>query len=523
MAPTLARTVIPASAVTVVGARLRDDPANRKKSRPAFDRSRVSAAPFDYYGPIAHAAISQPPPPTNMKAIPFFRACYGAVLLLSTTASVFADKASDLFITHQGGKPDEIYVKHKEQTGRYYKLGDKIKLKARQDEQVNIFITDANPLVFTYKLGEQTKTPTADYEALKKLAGALKQIFSQKTAETSGAPLVVPPKLTKLTLNGAEISPVSLEADITALATEVGKIDHTIEASLSGPPTGRDVFDITVVTEKVTSLKDSVKFFQALEEAQLAPNRETIKAEFENQPAATFISPLELAKTHRDIQMIFEARAKLATLLEQTQSFIKDLKNYQQASAKPFRIGSVNGDNANDISQPVIIGGTTDGAAIPAVKSFQELHDGVYDFVFSPEQSFHYRISGGVIYSFVRNPEYSVATDAAGKVTIAEKSSDYNEVSGALALNVYPDRLFDEGVKWFGQIGVSPAKDANAFLLGAGFDAFDKLSLGAGIIYQQRRELAGGQTVGMPLAKAEDLNVNHRFHTGFYILFGVSF
>lgn len=59
----------------------------------------------------------------------------------------------------------------------------------------------------------------------------------------------------------------------------------------------------------------------------------------------------------------------------------------------------------------------------------------------------------GAIYSFVDNPEFSVKEDDNGNRTIIESSNDYNELSGAVMLNVIPNFAFQDQVEPFFQIG----------------------------------------------------------------------
>jgi len=94
-------------------------------------------------------------------------------------------------------------------------------------------------------------------------------------------------------------------------------------------------------------------------------------------------------------------------------------------------------------------------------------------FVVLAAQSFHYRISAGVVYCFVRNPEYSVASGTGGTLTIAEKAADYNEVSGAVALKCIQTLVRRRREMVWADRRIAREGRQRA-PLGAGFAAFDK-------------------------------------------------
>lgn len=464
--------------------------------------------------------------------VSFRSLAYRAVVLSAATTGLIFSRAgavppaSEVIITHQKEK-GQILVQHGKPLG-VFPAGKEIKLRAKHDEQVSFIVADSNTLVFDYKLGELKDANTSDYEAFKKLAEAFAKAFPTKADESPAPVLLGARAISKR--NPAppttDTAPVILSVDgVTVDAREVveaarelsrsGKqIPGVVRKSMSAPLTDED-FDAAHAEAHLATMQDLLKFFHTIARDPLAKNIQV-----------TGQAPMnlrELETKYPDIGIRFSVRAELAQDVLAFQQFVDAYKKYRRELVERVVVGRVNGHNQLDRSQPVIIAANPAFTSDPTVQKYVSDHSGAYTFVVSPLQTFRYKIGAGAIYSFVRNPEYSVASSPSGTLTVAEKSSDYNKLGGAVTLNVYPDKLFDEGVKWFGQLGASPAKDANALLLGAGFDAYSKFNLSAGIIYQQRRELGGGQTVGATLAKAEDLNVRHRFKTGFYIQLGLAY
>ncbi len=428
-------------------------------------------------------------------------------------------ESSDARIKHRE-KAGEISV---EQYGRQrrYKPGDAIPLRARPKDDVKLIVTDPNNFVFTYKLGERTEAYTADYEALKKLAEALAGIFKQPAATPSKTEAVAIQRVAEsVSAGGVTVKFEEGRKAASELATALGTIVNLPSLSLTRPLTDAD-FNPVEVEGLLGTIDQLLAFFGEVEIAMLRLQSPLIIVSYDDG-SLTRMTAEDFWQAFAPLRPVFDVRQRLAILRDGVRAFVADYKAYLQD--RPGRlVATVTVDAQKDITQPVIIAPNPAYANDPAVKAEQASFAGTYNFVISPAQSFHYRIGAGLIYSFVRNPDYSVATAADGTLTITEKSADYNEVGGAVALNIYPDRFFHEGVKWFGQIGASPAKDAHALFAGAGFFAFEKFTLAAGLIYQQRRELGGGQTVGATLAKAEDLNVRVAFKAGFYVQLGVDF
>ena len=158
---------------------------------------------------------------------------------------------------------------------------------------------------------------------------------------------------------------------------------------------------------------------------------------------------------------------------------------------------------------------------------------GNFQLNFERKSYVRYAISPGVVYSFVEDPEFKVKEDSQGNRTIAKTSNDYKALSGAVMLNIIPEKLFETNFEPFLQLGASADSDNIGLLLGAGFSVFafpnDKnevqraLTLSGGVIWQQVEKLQDGLHVGDSLIKSDDLKTDKEMDTGFYLMLGATF
>jgi hypothetical protein len=166
---------------------------------------------------------------------------------------------------------------------------------------------------------------------------------------------------------------------------------------------------------------------------------------------------------------------------------------------------------------------------------------------FPPKQSYHIGASVAAVYSFVRNPTYSVSTTN-GALTIAETANDYNKVTGAVAINITPDTVFNQFAQPHAELGIVPDSAKFGVFAGIGFtflssanaatstqsangasaskasgsnSMFQGLEFNLGVMYQKINELAPGLSVGQTVATTQALKVNSIYKTGLYLGFGV--
>jgi hypothetical protein len=154
----------------------------------------------------------------------------------------------------------------------------------------------------------------------------------------------------------------------------------------------------------------------------------------------------------------------------------------------------------------------------PGTQAYQDMRLGTYEINVKPKERLSLSLGAGVIYSFVRDPEFSVATGADGVLMIARKEDDYAEFDGAVVLNVTGAdwKLF--GVHPFVQIGVAPSSEHLAVLAGVGLQLFDKGAISLGAIYQRVQRLSPGLFEGQVIDDADALRTDHEFKTGLYLM-----
>jgi hypothetical protein len=181
-------------------------------------------------------------------------------------------------------------------------------------------------------------------------------------------------------------------------------------------------------------------------------------------------------------------------------------------------IATLSFDAANNQAQPILVDANSKFSAYlsPTAQDFQKSHLGTYTITLEPYQSVHLRPSVGTIYSFVHTTNYGTAYNASGTLKITGNTSNYAAFSGVAAIDIVPDRFFDQGTEFFGQLGIAASSNVG-ILAGVGIRAYKAFSITAGVIYQRVNELKGGQYVGQTLAAASDLQTDKAFKAGFYL------
>ncbi|GAB5561310.1 MAG: hypothetical protein SynsKO_29570 [Synoicihabitans sp.] len=468
-----------------------------------------------------------------------------SALLANSATAQLGQSSSDFEIKHLQEK-GKVQVTYQNKTWNA-NAGETISLRAPRGDKVNLIVTNPNTLLLSYKLGEQTETDTADYAALKAFATALKGFFGAVDAtaeeakvasgeaadhnqdEKEGALIsTLPPETAMLKLEGVTLTDSALEG-IGELVSTFGNIPTWVEQSTDSESLDYDIRETQNMLKKIVQIS---AFLDQLEnQLLLGPSSDSIEAFDGNGGALGFYSANGIMTDTTGFGAVlggvYQARNRLQELRDYVAKFHTDFIAYQTAvAANRLAIGEVVVKATKDISQPVEISANSTYVVATnraATTDFQDKQLGNYTLLISPRQSFHLRPGVGVIYSFVKNPEYGVASNEDGSIRVTENTADYNEFSGVISLNIYPDRWFNEPVKPFLQLGASPTTESKALLLGLGFSAYKKFNLSVGGIYQERRTLGGGQSVGDILSAAEDLEVNHEFKSGIFVQVGVDF
>ncbi|MGA2779360.1 MAG: hypothetical protein ABSF94_17530 [Steroidobacteraceae bacterium] len=177
---------------------------------------------------------------------------------------------------------------------------------------------------------------------------------------------------------------------------------------------------------------------------------------------------------------------------------------------------------------------------LTSVSSDISSHAGDYKIDLKTKELIDFSVSAAAIYSFVKNPSYSAQT-ANAKLTIMETNTDYNKLSGAVALNMTPDKWDSYYVRPHLQVGLVPDSSKTAVFLGLGFSAgspgskssstsgsskqsssSSQLDFNIGAIYQKTTELGAGLAVGQTVATTQDLKTDTAYKVGLYLGIGYS-
>ncbi len=427
--------------------------------------------------------------------------------------------------------------------GRYESIkpfaakGGTLKVRAGNNDRVYIDIVDANPLVFNYSLGEQVNTPTADYNAIKAFASGLATMFTGGAAATTRAQpenwdkaLSTSGKKT-LTIN----TTVKLPDDLDALAW-VAKMFEDIPKKVKDSIDSPTVLLAYPSPDDVKNLSQAERLLTFVEEVANLTLKNTGSVTLGSEGAQSVSIPIEGFNRIHDgdvgrIVTLANRTKDVRTMVELMRKFIADVGAYNRILFGQLRdgkavpglaMGYIAADNQSDAKRALKITPNSSYDPSSALKDYQSKHIGDYTLQVSPAQYIHFRPGVGAVYSFVSNPDFKATAQSDGKFAIKRTKNDYNQVSGAVSLNLYPDKFVGQPAEPFFQVGYSSQSGAQGLLAGIGVTTLNA-NLSAGFIYQQRRLLGDGLKEGDVLAKEEDLKIDKKFKGGFYMQIGVSF
>ncbi|MDH3348053.1 MAG: hypothetical protein OEM02_08135 [Desulfobulbaceae bacterium] len=431
-------------------------------------------------------------------------------------------------------------------------------INLRRSTAVRVVIKDNNPLLFTYQ-GVASPSTTVDYENALRLITQINTVLELGEGDSS----IKSPSKEFDKVNGSSIS----------ISNEINCYDEDIKKN------NQQSKDARPIEEQCNSVSDTFNdelLMRCVNRlgCYIKEQKMLINKPIEDQKKAVDKWKLGLLKTGIDAQLnngiiLLERHGKLRAVKKQVENgtnggapnIAKQDGNrvYHLASLISFKknmsqiYNSVNGYVAavksagqgseiavielNDIrlqSELAITVGrnsSLDSYFTPATRAIQDANIGTLKIVFKRETFVRLMMSAGAVYSFVDDIEYKVQEDAAGNRTVGEKSDNYTAVSGAVMLNIIPERLFENNFEPFLQVGVSPDSDNLGVLLGLGFSIYPfstqsgevrrSMTVSGGVIMQQVESLEGGLYVGAPLVRHDDLKTKDGWESGFYIQFGV--
>jgi len=136
------------------------------------------------------------------------------------------------------------------------------------------------------------------------------------------------------------------------------------------------------------------------------------------------------------------------------------------------------------------------------------------------------KVGTGFFYSNISFSEFGVASDSAGKLTVAQSTIKKESAVPALMLNL----LLNNNSRYFSpmlQIGIDPTKKHPYFLLGGGgFFGANNFGISGGMVFTWKPELntlSEGQTITSTLELEKDIVYNFDFKPGWYLGFVYKF
>lgn len=412
-------------------------------------------------------------------------------------------------------------------------------------EALQIEFCDQNPVLFTYAVGELKTIPLADVAAIDALAAAI-GAFVKLAGATDGPKFAINAKggldpAEKCTrpaitsING--IKPSALQEGIKDLREHYDRIPGIIEVTHDprNPLLDAKRVDLAALLAKAPQIRTWIKSLN-----EYANARETggqIPFEFDagggsivrgyiqgtaismsigcvRQPLQEMLGTLDLIANRSD---------RLATMLDALEA----LSTALQGVGGTTSAATLYYDSKNHRQQSMTIGknATFDKFFSPATKQFtaDPKKVGTITINVEPQLDLRIQVAPGVIYSFVKQSKFAAEKNDAGAFTIQQTESNYAAADAIVAVNITRDKYLHENVRPFVQIGLRPKKDELAFVLGGGIalDDANKAVLSFGAIYQERKKLAPGLSVGGTLTSADDLKTDTEFKVGFYV--GVSY
>jgi hypothetical protein len=412
--------------------------------------------------------------------------------------------------------------------------------------KASVTVVDKNPLLFTYSFGEVQTTNTESYAAFLKLAEAVKTFVDGTKVLASGDV-----DQHEYSLQVGSLDTSELQRLANRVAGDYGRIGVWIDDSFQKhdvPGSKPDVEDInTLKAQSKAASANASKFVAALDKlseltVKIAQGAK-LEARFYVDGARHELPSGSWFELQRNVRSLgddatssaLEEQLAFLDFVRQEKESLRSMASTLQSFAKVA--GGVNAVADGDTKElvfdakhvqklPISIKANNQFESFfsPLASTYQKNMGKTGDFSIStePEEKVHLSISPGIIYSFVKNPEFSASADDEGVITVQEQSSDYAAIDGMIALNMTPDSHYGRGFEPFLQVGLAPSSDKTAFLLGVGFKAYKELVASVGVVYQRVSKL-DGMKLGDVLTSSDDLKTKKEFKAGLYISFGVGF
>jgi hypothetical protein len=476
------------------------------------------------------------------------RIAFAASLLVGSSLALgqsFEHEPLTVTIRHKDSIPVTLTPHRKNPLG-WHSLKENRAVKLPAGWYAKICVEESNPILFIYKAGDIEKSPTESYLAMQKLAEAVKTFVAQADAargNQAASPLARAGGEVGqvLVIEGIDVSKLRSLAERVAsnyqritgwIKDSYGSEDGRKAMQAATAAAARDAKDLAAMLEELTVLTLKMTSGAKLR-VQIGSDRSPPIDAAASPSAWIGIDNVWAGYDPASRKVLGEQRAFLdfarqeRTQLREIASTLSAFASVAAGVSVPpcLDLKSVEFDPKNKQKLPIAITANDKFKAFfdAEITAYQQklLAPDVY-ITFVPEEKIQLRVAPGVLYSFVKNPEFSAVTSEAGVISIQQKTEDYNAVDGVVALNLTWNKYAGEGTAPYLQIGLVPSSDSTAFVLGAGLNFYKEMVVSAGVIYQRVRKL-DGQSVGDVLESADDLKTKREFKTGFYIGLGVGF
>lgn len=408
----------------------------------------------------------------------------------SSTASSFSKKTTTVEVSHR-----DRTVKFENSTSSLLETKPPI-IAVPRGVSVKIKIVDNNPLLFLYD-DEVTLKDSQDYEIFKKFL-----------------------KVAKDTMAGLTV----VKAKIPAANNQAQNLKESIKKIKDKYEDRSRIIDQTLYSDSIKKAKTEVMEWNLDDlERKLALHYEEFENALKTSGASLTYEEYDLLQSKKDLNEIIIELKKFAELVGLVNNGFP-LKNVIDIT-----------DTRKVYTDKITIKANPHYRKLLSDRAAKVQNDNItiLPIDFERKSFVRFAMSAGAIYSFVENPEFKVEEDKEGNRTISQTSNDYNEFSGAVAVNVIPDIFFETNFEPFLQLGASAGSGDVGLLLGVGSSFFPypeedgnfvrSFTFSLGVIWQEVQELGSGLSVGDSLTTHDDLKIEDKWDSGLYLMLGINF
>jgi hypothetical protein len=428
---------------------------------------------------------------------------------------------------------DRKRVESAVQAGR---LEDKPQIVLEPRDAAQLIVVQALPILFNYAAEITQTTPTSNYTAA---IGFLEQIKSlAPPSATPGAKVTrTSPEKCRVTYTGLclqdTLNRVSGIEDFAEVARDA--LLHAIAHDTSA--VARDKERLQVLVKSLGDLTSEIEKINRADydASMLATTKPSIgawnvtgKAQVPNG-AGPLADILDKNRDTKDVVMIVRRIGALVSHVRDLQDALALARDFEAAYRTALDDKAVGDtltyDPANSRVQTFTVAANAQFSELfpPEVLKYQSERTGTFEIGYEPYERLSLSPGAGVVYSFVRNPEFAAQPiGATGQFSVVKEEEDYAALDGVIVLNITGSKWRLFGVHPFVQVGLVPSSDKLAILLGGGLQLFDRGALSMGAIYQRVDSLSDGLSEGSTITSADELKTDKEFKAGFFLSLAIT-